>query len=285
MSAAADVTVHDTALHDGTTIPQLGFGVWRVKDDAADAAVTAALDTGYRSVDTAAIYKNEEGVGRALASAADRGIARDDIYLTTKLWPADYGLDETRAAFDVSMGKLGVETLDLYLLHWPAPASDKYLDAWKALGQLKSEGRIRSIGVSNFTPRLLTRLIDETGVVPVLNQIEVHPYLQQRQTQEFHAEHQIVTEAWSPLGAGEGLLDDEVLADIASRNGISPAQAVLAWHLAAGRVVIPKSVTPHRIAENLQAAAVTLPAADLALIDGLDRDGRTGPNPEEFNPA
>ncbi|MTD12669.1 aldo/keto reductase [Nakamurella sp. YIM 132087] len=285
-TSGAPVTVPTKDLSDGTTIPALGFGVWRVEDDVAETAVGQALDAGYRLIDTASMYQNETGVGRAIASAADRGITYDDIYLTTKVNNADQGYDETLRAFDVSAQKLGIDVLDLYLIHWPLPARGQYLDTWKALVQLKADGKVKSIGVCNFLPEHLEVIIGETGVAPSINQIELHPYLQQKEAREFHAKHGIVTEDWSPLGAGDNnLLADPTLIEIAARNGVSPAQAVLAWHLAIGSVVIPKSVTPSRIVENLVAATVTLPAEDLGLINGLDKGARTGPDPATFNPS
>lgn len=287
LNNGAAVAVPDAPLSDGTTIPQLGYGVWRVADDVAEVAVGAALDAGYRMVDTAALYRNEVGVGRALAAAADRGIATDDVYLTTKLSFADLGYDNALRAYDASTERLGIEKVDLYLIHWPVPArGDLYLESWKALVKLQEEGRVTSIGVCNFNADHLERIIGETGVRPVLNQIELHPYLQQNELRAYNREQGIVTQDWSPLGAGDNnLLQDPVLLDIASRNGVTPAQAVLAWHLALGNVVIPKSVTPSRIAENLAAAGVVLPASDLALIDGLDKGERTGPDPAVFDPS
>ncbi len=270
-------TVTDHPLLDGTTIPQLGFGVWQVSDDEAATAVAEALRVGYRHIDTAAIYFNEEGVGRAIAES---GLDASDIYLTTKVWNSDQGYDKTLDAFDQSLRRLGLDTIDLYLIHWPAPPLDTYVDTWKALIALREQGRTRSIGVSNFNQPHLERIIAETGVTPVLNQIELHPYLQQPELRAFNASHQIATEAWSPLGSGHGLLDDPVLVAIAERRGVTTAQVVLAWHLALGNVVIPKSVTPSRIAENLASVDVTLTEDDLAEIATLDRGHRYGSDPE-----
>src|SRR5699024_11136959 len=257
-------------------IPQLGFGVWQVPDDQAQVATEEALRVGYRLVDTAAVYGNESGVGRAIAAA---GVPREELFVTTKLWNADQGYDSTLRAFDVSMEKLGLETLDLYLIHWACPRADRYLDTWKAFASLAESGRVRSIGVSNFHRAHLERIIDETGVVPVLNQIEVHPYLQQNEMRAVNAEHGIATEAWSPLGSGHGLLKDPVLAQIAQRHEATVAQVVLAWHLQIGNVVIPKSVTPSRIEENFHAPAVRLAADDLAQIATLDSGTRYGGHP------
>ena len=275
--------INDIPLKAGTTeitIPQLGFGVWQVPDDEVDAAVLAALETGYRHIDTAKIYGNEAGVGRALAQT---DVPRDEIFVTTKLWPTDYGTQESVDAFNASMDRLGIETLDLYLLHWPFPEQDRYVDAWKALQALRDAGRIKAIGVCNFHVEHLQLLFDETGEWPAINQIEIHPYLQQRETVEFNAEQGIVTQAWSPLASGKEVLDDAVIGGIAERLQVSPAQVILAWHLARGFVVLPKSVTPSRIAENFAATEVSLTEDDMAAIADLDRGMRTGPNPDEFN--
>lgn len=275
--------INDIVLKSGSTevaIPQLGFGVWQVPDAEVDAAVLSALETGYRHIDTAKIYGNEAGVGRALAAT---DVPRDEIFVTTKVWPTDYGTQETVDAFNASIDKLGVETLDLLLLHWPFPEQDNYVDAWKALQALRDSGRVRAIGVCNFHVDHLQRLFDETGEWPSINQIELHPYLQQRETVEFNAEHGIVTEAWSPLASGKEVLDDAVIGAIASRLGATPAQVIIAWHLARGFVVLPKSVTPSRITENFQSTEVVLTEADMSEIAALDRGFRTGPNPDEFN--
>lgn len=265
------------SLSDGTSIPQLGFGVWQVPDEEAQPAVEKALETGYRLIDTAQSYGNEEGVGRALVAS---GIPRTEIYLTTKLWNADQGYDSTLRAYDASIARLGVEQVDLYLIHWPVPSHDLYSDTWKALVTLLQDGRVGSIGVSNFHQPHLERVIAETGVTPVLNQIELHPYLQQRDLRAFGAQHDIVTQAWSPLGSGKGLLDDTELQRIATEKGATPAQVVLAWHLAIGNVVIPKSVTPSRIEENFAATGVQLTEADIEAISTLDRAERTGGDPD-----
>jgi 2,5-diketo-D-gluconate reductase A len=276
-SSPAPFAVPSLPLADGTAIPQLGFGVWQVPDDEAETVTAEALRVGYRHIDTAAIYGNERGVGRAIAACA---IDRAEIYVTTKLWNADHSGDKPFAAFDASLDKLGLDVLDLYLIHWAAPPLGTYPAAWKALVALHEQGRVRSIGVSNFHQPHLERIIEETGVKPVLNQIELHPYLQQSEMRAVNAEHGIVTEAWSPLGSGHGLLDDPVLTSIAERNGVTAAQVVLAWHLAIGNVVIPKSVTPSRIAENIAAVDVTLSDDDLAEIATLDRGHRYGSDPD-----
>ncbi|MER5897647.1 aldo/keto reductase [Streptomyces sp. NPDC001876] len=272
-------TVPTVTLNNGIAIPQLGFGVFQVPDDETTAAVSAALDAGYRSIDTAAVYGNEAGVGRALA---DSGIPREELFVTTKLWNADQGYDSALAAFDASLAELGLDYVDLYLIHWPTPARDLYPDSWRALEKLLADGRIRAAGVSNFQPAHLRRLIDAGSLVPAVNQIELHPGLQQEELRTLHAEHGIATEAWSPLAQG-ALLDDSALVAIAERHGKSPAQVVLRWHLQLGNVVIPKSVTPARIRENIDVFDFTLSSADMEAIAGLDRGMRTGPDPDTLN--
>ncbi|MFD8335915.1 aldo/keto reductase [Streptomyces solisilvae] len=272
-------SVPNVTLHTGLEIPQLGFGVFQVEDEQTTSAVLSAIEAGYRSIDTAAIYGNEAGVGRALATS---GVPREELFLTTKLWNADQGYDATLAAFDTSLAKLGTDYVDLYLIHWPTPARDRYLDTWRALEKLLADGRTRAIGVSNFQPAHLERLLDHSGVVPVVNQIELHPYLQQRELRAFHAQHDIATEAWSPLAQG-ALLQDPALDAIARRHGRTPAQVVLRWHLQLGNVVIPKSVTPARIRENIDVFDFTLTAEDIEAINALDRGQRTGPDPDTLN--
>ncbi|MBU3866172.1 aldo/keto reductase [Streptomyces sp. 4503] len=272
-------SVPHLTLHTGLEIPQLGFGVFQVADEQTTGAVRSAIEAGYRSIDTAAIYGNEAGVGRALATS---GVPREELFLTTKLWNADQGYDSTLAAFDASVAKLGTDYVDLYLIHWPTPARDLYLDTWRALEKLLADGRTRAIGVSNFQPAHLRRLLDHSGVVPVVNQIELHPYLQQGELRDFHARHNIATEAWSPLAQG-ALLQDPALAAIARRHGRTPAQVVLRWHLQLGNVVIPKSVTPARIRENIDVFDFTLTPEDIEAINVLDRGERTGPDPDTLN--
>ncbi|MFJ1770796.1 aldo/keto reductase [[Kitasatospora] papulosa] len=272
-------TVPTVTLNNGVTIPQLGFGVFQVPDDETTAAVTAALEAGYRSIDTAAVYGNETGVGRALAES---GLGREELFVTTKLWNADQGYDATLTAFDASLAKLGLDHVDLYLIHWPTPARDLYNDTWRALEKLLAEGRIRAAGVSNFQPAHLRRLREESSLVPAVNQIELHPGLQQRELRSLHAVSGIATEAWSPLAQG-ALLDDEVLTSLAGRHGRSPAQVVLRWHLQLGNVVIPKSVTPARIRQNIDVFDFELSAEDMEAIAGLDRGMRTGPDPDTLN--
>ena len=275
--------VPNLSLSAGTTsieIPQLGFGVWQVPEDEVVAAVLTAITTGYRSIDTARIYGNEEGVGQAVAQT---DISRDELFITTKVWNDDQGFDSTLAAFDASMKRLGLNTLDLYLIHWPTPEKGTYVDTWKALLRLREEGRVRAVGVCNFEVDHLQRLKDETGELPAINQVELHPYLQQEKLRAFHAANGIVTEAWSPLASGGDVLSDEVIARVAAKHGVTPAQAILRWHVEIGNVVIPKSVTPSRIAENFDLFGFALDADDLAAIATLDRSHRTGPDPVEFN--
>ena len=262
---------------EGLTIPQLGFGVWEVPDEKIDAACGRALEVGYRHIDTARIYDNEQGVGRVLAATE---LSRDEVFVTTKLWNDDH--EDVEAAFEASMGKLGVEMLDLYLIHWPCPEQDAYVTAWKALLELQKAGRVRSVGVCNFQVPHLQRLLDETGVLPSVNQIELSPYLQQAQLRAFHAEHGVVTEAWSPLAVRAGLLEDPVITGVAAKHGVSPAQVVLRWHIQLGNVVLTRSVTPSRIDENVEIFGIELAEDDLAAIAGLDRGERTGPDPDTF---
>lgn len=263
-------------LNDGRSIPQLGLGVWRTPADATAQAVKAALGAGYRHIDTAAIYGNEAGVGEGIRAS---GVARKDIFVTTKLWNAEQGLDSTLRAFDASMKLLGLDELDLYLIHWPNPSRELYVDTWRAFIRLREEGRVRSIGVSNFEPEHLDRLVQETGAKPVLNQIELHPRFQQRRLRDYHAAHGIATQAWSPLGQGQ-LLEDAGIQAIAARYGKTPAQVVVRWHIEVGNVVIPKSVNAGRIAENADVFDFSLSADDMAAIAQLDQvEGRIGPNP------
>ena len=276
------MTVPNLTLNNGLEIPQLGFGVFQVPAAKTEAAVVEALAAGYRSIDTAAIYGNERGVGKAIAES---GIARDELFITTKLWNSDQGYDSTLRAFDASLDKLGVEYVDLYLIHWPTPTRDKYVDTYKAFEKLHADGRIRAIGVSNFEPDHLQRLIAETSVIPAVDQIELHPHLQQHAAREYHAEQGIATEAWSPLGSGKGLLEVPAIVAIAQKHGRTPAQVVLRWHLQLGNVVIPKSVTPSRIKENIEVFDFSLDTEDLAAISALNEDRRLGPDPSTFNMA
>lgn len=272
-------TVPTITLRNGVAMPQLGFGVFQVADADTTAAVAAALAAGYRSIDTAAVYGNEAGVGRAIAES---GLRRDELFVTSKVWNSDQGYDETLRAYDASLRKLGLDRLDLYLIHWPAPRDGRFLETWRALETLAEQGRVRAIGVSNFEPAHLESIVAEGSIVPAVNQVELHPALQNRAVVEANTRHGVVTEAWSPLAQGAVLRDPAVTA-IAERHERTPAQIVLRWHLQQGRVVIPKSVTPARIAENIAVFDFELSAAELAAIDGLERDGRTGPHPDEFH--
>ncbi|WP_061931343.1 aldo/keto reductase [Aureimonas sp. AU22] len=271
------MTQHPTvSFNDGRAIPQVGLGVWQTPDDGAAAAVSTAIHAGYRHVDTAAVYENERGVGEGLRQS---GVAREELFVTTKVWNADQGFDATLKAMDASLGRLGLDHVDLYLIHWPAPAKGLYVDTWRALVRLKEEGRAKSIGVSNFTAEHLDRLIAETGVTPVLNQIELHPRFQQRALRKAHAERGIATESWSPLGQGK-LLEDPVITKIAGKHGKTPAQVIIRWHIDNGLVVIPKSVTPSRIVANFDVFGFRLDADDMRDIKGLDSSGgRLGPDP------
>ncbi|MEU3556281.1 aldo/keto reductase [Streptomyces fragilis] len=272
-------SVPTVTLNNGVDIPQLGFGVFQVPDEDTTAAVTAALEAGYRSIDTAAIYGNEAGVGKAIAAS---GVARDDLFVTTKVWNSEQGYDATLRAFDESLAKLGLDHVDLYLIHWPTPARDLYLDTWRAFERLAADGRIRAAGVSNFQPAHLRRLLDHSSLVPAVNQVELHPALQQAELRAVHAELGIATEAWSPLAQG-AVLQEEAIVSLAERHGRTPAQIVLRWHLQLGNVVIPKSVTPARIAENIDVFGFTLTDEEMASLATLDRGLRTGPDPDEFN--
>ncbi|MEV4054658.1 aldo/keto reductase [Amycolatopsis sp. NPDC049688] len=269
-------------LNNGVRMPQLGYGVFQVPDDETATAVKTAIEAGYRSIDTAAVYGNEKGVGQAIAES---GVARDELFVTTKLWNSAQGYDSTLKAFDDSMARLGLEQLDLYLIHWPTPKRDKFLDTWKAFEKLYADGRVRAIGVSNFQPAHLERLMDAANVVPAVNQVELHPYLQQAELREFDTKNGIATEAWSPLAKGGSLLGDPVVAELAVKHSRTPAQIVLRWHLQLGNVVIPKSVTPSRIEENFDLFGFTLTEEEVDSLTPLDRGERTGPDPDTFNAA
>lgn len=261
-------------------IPQLGFGTWEVPDADVTDAVSHALATGYRSVDTAAIYGNEEGVGRALAAT---DIPREQIFVTTKVWNDAQGYEPTIQACRESLARLGQEYVDLYLMHWPVPSADRYVDTWKAMLQLRADGLIRAAGVCNFNADHLRRLGEAAGELPALNQIEIHPYFNQGDLRAFHRAHDIATEDWSPLGARANVLADESLAQIATQVDRTVAQVVLRWHLQIGSVVIPRSVTPHRIEENFAVGDFELSQQQLDTVSGLDRGQRTGPDPENFS--
>lgn len=262
--------------NDGRTIPQVGLGVWQTPNDDAAMVVKTALDAGYRHIDTAAAYRNEKGVGEGIRAS---GLSRDEVFVTTKLWNDNQGYDETLVAAEKSLGRLGLDHLDLYLIHWPAPKKGLFVETWKAFVRLKEEGRVKSIGVSNFAAEHLDRIIGETGVAPAINQIELHPRFQQRALREANAERGVLTQSWSPLGQGQ-LLADPVIAAIAAKHGKTPAQVIIRWHVDSGLVVIPKSVTPARIVQNFGVFDFQLDAEDKAAIAGLDTDGgRIGPDP------
>jgi len=272
------MTVPHVTLNNGVQIPQLGFGVFQVPPEETAQVVGTALEAGYRSIDTARAYGNEAGVGEAVRSA---GIPREELFLTTKLWNTHHGYDAALQAFDRSLSDLGVDYLDLYLIHWPVPSADRYVETWTAFEKLASDGRVRAIGVSNFTEAHLQRLLDETGTVPVLNQVELHPNFPQAELRAFHARHGITTEAWSPLAQG-GLLKERSLVALAEKYDKTPAQIILRWHLQIGNVVIPKSVTPERIRSNIDVFDFELADDDIATIDSLAGGERIGPDPETF---
>lgn len=272
-------TIPTVRLNDGNAMPQLGYGVWRITNEEAASAVGEAIRAGYRSIDTAAIYGNEEGVGQAIKDAP---VSREELFITTKVWNDRHGYDETLRAFDESLARLQLDTVDLYLIHWPVAGSEAYLDTWRALIKLKQDGRAKSIGVSNFMVQHLQRLIDETGVTPSVNQIELHPRFQQKELRAVHARHNIATECWGPLGQGS-LVADEKLAAIGRKYGKTPAQVILRWHLDNGFIVIPKSVTPSRIRQNIDVFDFTLDADDMRIIEAMDdKGGRVGPDPAVF---
>jgi 2,5-diketo-D-gluconate reductase A len=265
-------------LGEGEEIPQLGFGVFQVPLEETEQAVAQALSVGYRHIDTAAAYRNEAAVGLAIRTS---GLERRDVFVTTKCFNDDQGYEQARRAFDASLKRLEMDYVDLYLIHWPVPAHDRYVDTWKAFIELHEQGLARSIGVSNFQPAHLHRVIEETGVTPSINQVELHPYLQQRGLRREHEELGVVTEAWSPIAQG-AVLDDETIVAIARAHAKTPAQVIIRWHLQLGNVVIPKSVTPERIVENFDVLGFELSDADMRAIEALDEGRRTGPDPDTF---
>ncbi|MBV8347919.1 MAG: aldo/keto reductase [Mycolicibacterium sp.] len=277
------MTAPSITLNDGNTIPSVGLGVWQTPPDATEEAVSAALKAGYRHIDTAAGYGNEHEVGRAVAKS---GIPREEVYIVTKLWYADQGYDKTMAAFEQSAERLGLAGeggyLDLYLIHWPVPAIGEFVDTFKVFAGLRDLGRIRSIGVSNFEPEHLSTLIDATGIVPAVNQIELHPLLTQRELRGLHAQLGIATEAWGPLGRGK-LLAHPTITRIAEAHGRTPAQVMIRWHLQLGNIVIPKSVNPDRIVSNFDVFDFELSDDDMTSISSLDNGTRLGPDPRTFN--
>jgi diketogulonate reductase-like aldo/keto reductase len=265
-------------LRGETEIPQLGFGVFQVPPDDTAEAVTRAFDAGYRHIDTAAAYQNEAEVGQAFHAS---GLDREDVFITTKCFNTDHGYEEAQNAFRQSLERLGLDHVDLYLIHWPVPSRDRYVETWKAFIELQSEGLVRAIGVSNFQPDHLRRIVDETGVTPAVNQVELHPRLQQAGLRREHDDRGIVTEAWSPLAQG-AVLDDPTITAIAAEHDKTPGQVVIRWHLQLGNVVIPKSVTPERIEQNFDVFDFHLSGDEMAAIEALDAGERTGPDPDTF---
>lgn len=263
-------------LNDGSTIPQIGLGVWQVDPDITSEVVRWGIEAGYRLIDTAEGYRNEEGVGEAIRAA---GVPRSELFITSKLRNGAHQRDAALRAFDDTMRKLGIDQIDLFLIHWPVPSQNKYVEAWQTLVELRKAGRIKSVGVSNFNQDHLERIVGETGVTPVVNQIELHPRFQQRDKRDFHKKHNIHIESWSPLGSGR-LLSDPTLEKLAKKHGKSVAQIIIRWHLQEGLVVIPKSIHRERIAGNFDVFDFELDGDDMHTIHGMDaRDGRTGPDP------
>ena len=272
--------VPSLVMNNGIQIPQLGFGVFLIPPEETEKAASDALSAGYRLIDTAQGYRNEEGVGAAIASA---GIQRDELFITTKLTNSEQGYDKALRAFDESMNKLGLDVLDLFLIHWPQPMFDQYVETWRAFERLLADGRVSSIGVSNFEIEHLERLFAETDVVPAVNQVELHPEFPQEELREFHAEHGILTESWGPLGQGKGLLENPHILDVARRKGRTPGQVVLRWHIQVGSVVIPKSVNPDRIRENIDIFDFELDEADMRAIEQVRTGRRLGADPNYFD--
>lgn len=268
-------------LHDGVEIPQLGFGVFQIPPEETQEKVEEALGVGYRHIDTAAAYRNEAGVGAAIAAT---GVRREDVFVTTKLWNSEQGYDSTLRAFEQSIERLGTGNVDLYLIHWPLPSKDLFLETWRAFERIQEEGGARSIGVSNFRVEDLERLEQEAERRPTVNQIELHPRLQQAELRAWHADHEVATEAWSPLAQGE-LLEDGTIETVAAHHDRTPAQVILRWHLQIGNVVIPKSSSPERIRENFEVFDFELSEDDMAALERLDAGERTGPDPAEFSVA
>jgi len=267
-------------LNNGLNMPQLGYGVWKVPDEEAASAVGRALETGYRLIDTAMVYKNERGVGQAIKESS---IPREELFVTTKVWNGDQGYNQTLRAYEESLERLGLDYIDLYLIHWPTPKFDDYVDTYKAMEKIYHDGRVKAIGVCNFEIEHLERILAECEVKPVLNQIECHPYLIQQDLKEFCAKHNIFIEAWSPLDQGGEVLKDDVVQKIAESHSKTPAQVVLRWHLQNDTVVIPKSVTPSRIEENFNVFDFELNAEEMNQITQLNRNRRNGSHPNEMN--
>lgn len=274
MDSAATLT-----LNNGVTIPQIGFGVFQVPPDETQQITEQALEAGYRHIDTAAAYNNETGVGAAIAAS---GLPRDDLFVTTKLRNGDQGYDSAMRAYDASLERLGLDRIDLYLIHWPYPMADEYANSWRALERIQADGRLRTIGVSNFLPEHLDRIAESSGVTPAVNQIELHPSFQQRELTELCRQRGIAVEAYSPLGRGADL-EHPTITTIAEAHQTSAAQVIIGWHLQHGHIVIPKSATPERIRSNRDVDALTLTGDEVAAIDGLEADGRTGGDPRTFS--
>jgi len=276
---ARTTSVPNVELNNGVQIPQLGFGVFQVPPEVTAAAVTTAFEVGYRHIDTAEMYKNEKGVGEAIATS---GLDRDELFVTSKLNNGFHAYDDALRAFDQTLVDLRLEQIDLFLIHWPLPKVGDFVETWRALEKIYADGRARAIGVSNFQAHHLRRLHEETTVIPAVNQIEVHPYLTQEELRAFNAEHDIATEAWSPIAQG-GVLQDPVITEMARTYGKTAAQVVLRWHVHLGNIIFPKSTTRSRVQENFEIFDFELADADLALISALNRNQRTGPDPDEFN--
>lgn len=271
------MTIPTTTLNDGHRIPAIGFGTYTLTGDAGIDAVAAALENGYRLIDTALNYENEQGVGEAIRRS---GVPREEITLATKMPGRFHGTEETRAGFMESLSNLGVDYVDVFLIHWPMPRLDKYVDSWRTMIELQKEGLVRSIGVSNFTQEYLGRLINETGVTPAVNQIELHPHFPQAAMRAFHAEHGIQTQSWSPLAQLKSLLDDPIIVAVANAHGVTPSQAVLRWHVQLGSIPIPKSATPSRQRENLDIFGFELTDAEVDSISSLESGRLWGGDPE-----
>ena len=271
--------VPNIRLNNGVEIPQFGFGVYQVPAETTAETVQAAFDAGYRHIDTAQMYGNEEGVGRGLAES---GLSRDEVFITTKLNNDGHGYDAALERLDESLAKLGTDHVDLYLIHWPRPRDDRYVDTWRGFEKAAAEGKARAIGVSNFTVAHLERLASETGTVPAVNQIELHPRFSQAELRGYHDQHGIATEAWSPIGQGQGLLDDPLLAELAQKYGRTPAQIVLRWHVQLGNIVFPKSMRAERMRENIDVFDFELSPEDVQAVNGLDAGDRLGPDPDRF---
>lgn len=267
-------------LHNGVTIPQLGFGTYLIPNEQVADAIKHALDAGYRHIDTAQYYKNESGIGEALKAS---GINREDLFITTKVWNSHHGYEQTLEAFEESLERLKLDYIDLYLVHWPCPKFDKYVETYKALETLYKEGKVRAIGVCNFDIEHLERLFAECEIKPMINQVECHPYFQQKEMKRFCREHKIHFESWSPLYRGEEVLEEPIIKELAKKHGKTPAQIILRWHLQEGSIVIPKSVHPERIRKNIDVFDFTLSDEDMELIASLDRNQQRGPVPKEMH--